>query len=83
MKVIKRGLTILEAKALADKLALETGKVHSVMQENTSSRTRYYVCEGMVGTFNCMYTARPETLRFRRPDKGLPPLFGFPWERKE
>ena len=25
MKVIKRGLTILEAKVLADKLALETG----------------------------------------------------------
>lgn len=65
MKTIKKNLTFLAAKELADKLAVETGKIHSVRMHKTTTPATYFVVEGMIGNeVWCKYTARPETLQW-------------------
>ena len=63
MKTIKRSLRFLEAKALAERLALTNGRVYSVRMHKTVTPASFYVVEGMVGSEGwCKYTARPATL---------------------
>jgi hypothetical protein len=84
MKVIRRGIkSFLEAKALADKLALETDRIYSVRAHKTATPPQFAVVEGYGPSPEYSgrhYVARPQTLKFK---KGLPPLFGLPWERSE
>ena len=59
----------MDAKVIADAMALDTDKVHSVrIAKNGKS---FYVTEGMVGSeYWSKYTARPETLRWKQ-ERGL------------
>jgi hypothetical protein len=61
-------MTFLQAKAVADQRALETGQVYSVRSYRTVVPLRYYVRKGMVGTIDghAHYTARPDTLRWSK-----------------
>lgn len=63
MKLIRSGLRIIEAIELSKKLALETGKVHSVRLSPRAKppiTRKFYVVEGMVGSeLAARYTAWP------------------------
>lgn len=67
MGIVRRSIkTFLEAKEIADILAIDTNTVYSVRHSKPSKG--FNVVTGMTGDVLCAYVARPATLRHLTPD---------------